>query len=75
MGAKITPPTRREPIVLESRDSTLRLATYFEAVTGAIEDLPEIIPDIADITVSTTTNNTNKINEILAAMRVAGLMV
>ncbi len=75
MGAKLTPPTRRQLIVQEGGGPTLRLSTYLESVADTIAALPEIIPDITDITVSTTANNTAKINEILAAMRTAGLMV
>ncbi len=75
MGAKITPPTRREPIVNARDYPSLRLANFFEELSRTIEELPEVIPDIADITVSTTANNTAKINEILTAMKTAGLMV
>ncbi len=76
MGVKLTPPTRREPIVLKSGDPTLRLATYLESVANAFADLPDIIPDIADLTgPGNAAANQAKINEILAAMRTAGLMV
>jgi len=46
-----------------------------ESLTDTIAGLPNIIPNITDVTVSTPANNTAKINEILAAMRTAGLMV
>lgn len=76
MGVKLTPPIRRQPIVTESRGPTLRLSTYLESLSDTIADLPEIIPDITDITgASSVTENRDKINEILAAMRTAGLMV
>ena len=76
MGVRLIPPIRRQPIVLESREPTLRLSTYLESISNAIADLPDIIPDIADITGSSSvTENRDKINEILIAMRTAGLMV
>lgn len=80
MGVRIVPPTRREPIVSENDNPTLRMANFMEGISNTIADLPgtypEIIPDISDISgPSSITENRNKINEILAAMRTAGLMV
>ncbi len=76
MGAKLTPPTRREPITIREGVPTLRAANFFEELTRTIAALPDIIdPEIDLITVSSTANNTAKINEILTAMKTAGLMV
>lgn len=76
MGVRLTPPTRREKLVLENGDPTLRMANFMEDLANTIADLPDIIPDIASITGgSSIIENRDKINEILAAMRTAGLMV
>lgn len=76
MGVRLTPPTRREPVVLENGDPTLRMANFMESISDTIADLPDIIPDITDLTgPGNATVNQAKINEILAAMRTAGLMV
>ncbi len=77
MGVRLTPPTRREPIVLKGGDPTLRLSTYLESVADTIVDLPDVIdPEISELTgPGNAAANQAKINEILAAMRTAGLMV
>lgn len=76
MGVRLIPPTRREEIVLKNGDPTLRMANFMEDLSGAIADLPDIIPDIVDITGgSSIIENRDKINEILTAMRTIGLMV
>ena len=77
MGVKLTPPTRREPVVLKGGDPTLRHINFLEDVANAIADLPDVIdPEIAELTgPGNAAANQAKINEILAAMRTAGLMV
>lgn len=76
MGIKLIPPTRREEIVLKNGDPTLRMANFMEDLASTIADLPDIIPDIVDITGSSSIiENRDKINEILAAMRTVGLMI
>ena len=77
MGVKLTPPTRREPLVSVGNGyPALRPIVFFEDVARTIEGLPNVIdPEIDLITVSSTANNTEKINEILIAMKTAGLMV
>lgn len=76
MGVRLIPPTRREEIVSANGDPTLRMANFMEDLANTIADLPDIIPDITDLTgPGNATANQAKINEILAAMRTAGLMV
>lgn len=75
MGVKLIPPKRTQRAIGKNGIPALRLITFLEDISKTIEALPEIIPDITDLAgPADATANMNKINEILAAMRTAGLM-
>lgn len=73
MKTIITPPARREKITNNDYPSQ-RICVFFEEVSRAFENLPEQIPNIADVSGLTIAGNEAKINEILAALQASGLM-
>lgn len=73
MAIKLIAPNRQQPISREDGTPEVRTQRFFVDVANAIEQITDI-PAITDVTVSTTANNTAKINELLAALRTAGII-
>ena len=78
MGAKIIPPNRNTPLVNAEGHAELRGATFFEEVSRVIEGLPNVADAVADVSTGSVDPEIidleDKINELLAALRTAGVI-
>ena len=74
MGEKIPPPTRRERIVNKVGIPERRLSAFLEDISTAIDDFPDQMSNIADVSGTSAANNEAKINEILAELISSGVM-
>jgi hypothetical protein len=85
VAANITPPKRREVVILSSGYASLRLSSFMEEVSRYLATLPEPMANIATISTSDAVDLPTaiamaneckaKINEILAELQTSGVML
>jgi hypothetical protein len=85
VNSTITPPKRAEVLTNDKNYPTVRVSRFFEEVSSSFEGLPDYLANVADISTADATDlttaialanaNKAKINELLAALQTAGVML